>query len=119
MDVTLYPAKLHGSITPPPSKSQAHRLIIGAALGEGSCTIGNVAFSQDILATLGAMEQLGAKWEALSPDTIRIHGMGGKHSCHMPHLDCGESGSTLRFLIPIALAAAGSGVFTEIGRAHV
>ena len=116
MDVMIYPAKLKGTITPPPSKSQAHRLIIGAALGEGSCTIGNVAFSQDILATLGAMEQLGAKWESLSPDTIRVHGMGGKHSCHMPYLDCGESGSTLRFLIPIALAAAGSGVFTGRGR---
>ena len=116
MEVTIYPAKLKGSITPPPSKSQAHRLIIGAALGEGSCTISNVAFSQDILATLGAMEQLGAKWESLTSDTIRIHGMGGKDSCHMPHLDCGESGSTLRFLIPIALAAAGSGEFTGRGR---
>ena len=116
MEVTIYPARLKGSITPPPSKSQAHRLIIGAALGNGSCTIGNVAFSQDILATLGAMEQLGAKWESLTPDTIRIHGMGGKHSCHKPHLDCGESGSTLRFLIPIALAAAGNGEFTGRGR---
>ena len=112
MELTLYPAKLKGSITPPPSKSQAHRLIIGAALGEGSCTIRTVAFSQDILATLGAMEQLGAKWESLTDDTIRISGMGGKSQGALPHLDCGESGSTLRFLIPIALAAAGGGSFT-------
>ena len=116
MDVTLYPAKLNGSITPPPSKSQAHRLIIGAALGKGSCTIQNVAFSQDILATLGAMEQLGAKWESIDDRTIRIHGMGGSFDGAQPFLDCGESGSTLRFLIPIALAAAGGGKFTGRGR---
>ncbi len=116
MDLTIYPAKLHGSITPPPSKSQAHRLIIGAALGEGSCTIENLAFSQDIMATLGAMVQLGAKFESNTPNSIRIHGMGGRFEGQQPSLDCGESGSTLRFLIPIALAAAGGGVFTGRGR---
>lgn len=116
MDVTIYPKKLHGSITSPPSKSQAHRLIIGAALGEGSCTVENIAFSQDIQATLGAMVQLGAKYESDTPHAIRIHGMGGSFQGELPHLDCGESGSTLRFLIPIALAAAGGGVFTGRGR---
>lgn len=116
MDLTLYPTKLHGSITPPPSKSQAHRLIIGAALGEGSCVIENIAFSQDIRATLGAMVQLGAKYESDTSNTIRVHGMGGKFEGELPRLDCGESGSTLRFLIPIALAAAGGGTFTGRGR---
>ena len=116
MDLTIYPAKLHGSITPPPSKSQAHRLIIGAALGEGSCVIENIASSQDIRATLGAMVQLGAKYESDTPNTIRVHGMGGKCEGELPRLDCGESGSTLRFLIPIALAAAGGGTFTGRGR---
>ena len=48
MDLTITPAKLQGSITPPPSKSQAHRLIIAAALGEGESTLSNVACSQDI-----------------------------------------------------------------------
>lgn len=120
MDVTLYPAKLHGSITPPPSKSQAHRLIIAGALSKGDCTVGNVAFSEDILATLDAMTQLGAAWEKLNDTTIRICGIGGgvpiRHADGLPHLDCGESGSTLRFLIPIALAVAGGGVFTGRGR---
>ena len=116
MDLTIYPAKLHGSITPPPSKSQAHRLIIGAALSEGSCTIENIAFSQDIMATIGAMAQLGARFETDSPNAIRVHGMGGDYKGALPHLDCGESGSTLRFLIPIALATAGGGVFTGRGR---
>lgn len=120
MDVTLYPAKLHGTITPPPSKSQAHRLIIAAALSEGECTVGNVAFSEDILATLDAMTQLGASRETVNDNTIRIRGIGGgapiRQSDGLPHLDCGESGSTLRFLIPIALAVAGGGVFTGRGR---
>lgn len=116
MDLTIYPKKLHGSITPPPSKSQAHRLIIGAALGAGSCIIENIAFSQDIMATLDAMVQLGASFESNTPNSIRIHGMGGRFKGELPHLDCGESGSTLRFLIPIALAAAGGGMFTGRGR---
>ena len=52
MNLKLTPTKLKGCITPPPSKSQAHRLIIAAALAEGQCVISNVAFSQDIEATL-------------------------------------------------------------------
>ena len=116
MDLIIHPKKLHGSITPPPSKSQAHRLIIGAALGAGSCIIDNIAFSQDIMATIGAMAQLGAKFETDTPNAVRVHGMGGKFAGALPQIDCGESGSTLRFLIPIALAAANGGVFTGRGR---
>ena len=116
MDLIIHPKKLHGSITPPPSKSQGHRLIIGAALGEGSCNIDNIAFSQDIMATIGAMAQLGAKFETDTPNAVRVHGMGGKFDGALPQIDCGESGSTLRFLIPIALAAANGGVFTGRGR---
>lgn len=116
MDLMIYPKKLHGSITPPPSKSQAHRLLIGAALGAGSCTVENIAFSQDIMATIGAMAELGASFETDTPNAVRVHGMGGRCTAKLPRLDCGESGSTLRFLIPIALAAAGSGVFTGRGR---
>ena len=116
MDLMIYPKKLHGSITPPPSKSQAHRLLIGAALGAGSCTVENIAFSQDIMATIGAMAELGASFETDTPNAVRVHGMGGSCAAKLPRLDCGESGSALRFLIPIALAAAGSGVFTGRGR---
>lgn len=116
MDLIIHPKKLHGSITPPPSKSQAHRLIIGAALGAGSCIIENIAFSQDIMATIGAMVRLGAKFETDTPNAVRVHGMGGKFDGALPRIDCGESGSTLRFLIPIALAAANGGVFTGRGR---
>lgn len=120
MNVTISPRKLRGTITPPPSKSQAHRLIMAAALADGESVISNVAFSQDILATLSCMEQLGAHWEKSGNSTIRVRGISAKkrpcaHDA-LPHFDCGESGSTLRFLIPIALAVAGGGVFTGHGR---
>ena len=98
MNITITPSKLKGSVTPPPSKSQAHRLLIAAALaGEGS-VLHNLEDSQDIRATRQCLTEL-------------------KTNSHiLPHLDCGESGSTLRFLIPLALALRGGGVFTGRGR---
>lgn len=120
MNVIITPTKLKGSITPPPSKSQAHRLIIAAALAQGESVLSNVARSQDIEATLGCMEELGARfsWEG---STLTIEGMGANSMSRLrrmapPRLDCGESGSTLRFLIPVALAVRGGGVFTGHGR---
>ena len=118
MDVRIEPRRLAGAVTPPPSKSMAHRLIIAAALGSGVSTVRNVAMSQDIQATLRCITALGGQWEQPSEDLLTIHGFGGKSpaSGELPLLDCGESGSTLRFFIPIALAAAGGGVFTGRGR---
>ena len=118
MDIRITPAALSGIVAPPPSKSMAHRLIITAALGSGVSTIRNVAFSQDIEATLRCMEALGASWEQTEENNIRVHGIGNPSGAlhPLPHFDCGESGSTLRFLIPIALAVAGGGVFTGRGR---
>ncbi len=115
MDVKITPARLSGAITLPPSKSQAHRLIIAAALAEGESHLSNVALSQDIVATLNCMCALGAQ---AAKDGSLICGLGGRkqHFNHLPQLDCGESGSTLRFLIPVALAVAGGGVFSGHGR---
>ena len=117
--VIIRPRPLRGRVTPPPSKSMAHRMIICAALAEGTSTIENLAFSQDIEATLGCMEALGATWAKVDDSTITITGIGGRPAVEweeLPRFDCGESGSTLRFLIPIALAVAGGGVFTGRGR---
>jgi len=98
VNLVITPAPLKGIVTPPPSKSLAHRLLIAAALaGEGS-VIHNLTDSQDIQATRRCLEALKAPGEGL------------------PRLDCGESGSTLRFLIPVALALRGGGVFTGRGR---
>ena len=99
MTVTITPARLAGPITPPPSKSQGHRVLIAAALaGEGS-VLHNLPDSQDIQATRRCMAALK-----------------DGSTCDLPLLDCGESGSTLRFLIPVALALRGGGRFTGRGR---
>lgn len=115
MTVTITPSALKGSITPPPSKSQAHRLLIAAALAQGESCIHNLSYSQDILATLHCLEQLGAQ-VSREGASVRIRGLSRTAPAQLPHLDCRESGSTLRFLIPVALAAAGGGVFTGAGR---
>ena len=120
MTVTLTPKTLSGSVTPPPSKSQAHRVLIAAALAQGDSHIHNLAPSQDMIATRRCLEELGAGFEEKS-DGLLVHGMGANamsplRRLALPHLDCGESGSTLRFLIPVALAVRGGGIFTGQGR---
>ena len=116
MNVTITPTLLRGTITPPPSKSQAHRLIIAAALSDGVCRLSNVELSQDIQATLRCMRTLNA--DASSDGTV-IRGCNLVDGFEVPPpeiMDCGESGSTLRFLIPVALALQGGGKFTGHGR---
>lgn len=115
MDLAIYPRKLRGTITPPPSKSQAHRAIISAALAHGESLILNLQLSADIHATLNCMRVLGA--DATEHGGI-ITGAGAHcgHFDQLPEFDCCESGSTLRFLIPIALVVAGGGIFRGQGR---
>ena len=102
MNVTITPAKLKGTATPPPSKSQAHRAVLALALSDGSGKLSNLSISQDIQATQDCVAALKSGTPA---------GMDG-----LPLLDCRESGSTLRFLIPVALALRGGGCFTGRGR---
>ncbi len=120
MTVTIHPAPLAGALRVPPSKSQAHRVLIAAALADGESHIRNLAHSQDIDATRRCLTELGAEFEETG-EVLRVRGMGASSMSPMarmahPHLDCGESGSTLRFLIPVALAVRGGGVFTGRGR---
>ena len=79
-----------GAVTVPPSKSYAHRLLIAAYLSGGKATVSNVDLSNDIRATIDCLKAIEAKGT----------------------LDCRESGSTLRFLIPVAIALNGGGRFT-------
>lgn len=117
MDIRITPGPLAGTVTPPPSKSIAHRAILAAALTNGTNTIQNVALSQDIEATLRCITALGGAWER-EGDTLYVSGVWHREwdTAALPHLDCGESGSTLRFLIPIALTLNNGGVFTGRGR---
>lgn len=99
MDIRIIPKKLSGPVIPPPSKSMAHRVVLANMLAGGTGTVSNLNQSQDILATQRCIEALNTT----APGQL-------------PSMDCGESGSTLRFIIPIALAVAGGGTFTGHGR---
>jgi 3-phosphoshikimate 1-carboxyvinyltransferase len=97
--VTVFPSVLEGSIDVPTSKSLTHRALIAAALAKGTSTISNVVFSDDIIATIDALRQIGAKIET-NEDQVIIKGV--RHiKAPQKAVDCKESGSTLRFLIPI------------------
>ncbi len=100
MDVIIKPSKLSGEVVIPPSKSLSHRAIIAASLAKGKSKISNVMFSNDILATISGMEAMGAKITKYD-NYLEIEGSNviRKNS----EIDANESGSTLRFLIPIAL----------------
>ncbi|MEG0648852.1 MAG: 3-phosphoshikimate 1-carboxyvinyltransferase [Oscillospiraceae bacterium] len=91
---------LSGTVKVPPSKSMAHRAILAAGLARGFTRIYNLAYSKDIAVTIGGIRQLGAK---VTPSTgkAEIEGRGGFGTIMHP-IQCGESGSTLRFLIPLA-----------------
>ncbi len=114
----ILPRTLAGTVTPPPSKSQAHRLLIAAALSGGISTLSHVAFSQDIAATRDCLTAMGASFVEQGPGVVEIHGLGWSipQAGPYPIFDCGESGSTLRFLIPLALTVHGGGAFTGRGR---
>ena len=114
MDMTFIPAPLKGSVAAPASKSEAHRRMICAGLTKGTTTLGGFMDSADIAATARCLKALGAQIEE-KDDALTINGYAKKIS-KLPVLDCGESGSTLRFFVPIALAAAGGGVFRMHGR---
>lgn len=102
MTVTITAGKAIGTVTAPPSKSVAHRALICGALTEKS-TVKNIAMSKDIEATLSCLKSLGASVEFVSKDEIVIGGLDLDNIPDDAILNCNESGSTLRFLIPIAL----------------
>lgn len=106
MCVVVSPSKFSGLVNMPPSKSFMHRAIFAAAMCYGNSVLKNVVISDDIIATLGAIENLGANYELVGK-SLRIDGRLNnllKPSKRVIEVDCFESGSTLRFLIPIALA---------------
>ena len=117
-DLKINPSKLKGEVKIPPSKSMAHRAIICAALSDGLCIIENIDYSDDIIATIDAMNSLGAKI-VKHKDHIKVIGVYGsdEKAQETRVIDCNESGSTLRFLVPISLLFRGSSKF--IGRGNL
>ncbi|MCL2674492.1 MAG: 3-phosphoshikimate 1-carboxyvinyltransferase [Defluviitaleaceae bacterium] len=114
--INKFPA---GIVNVPPSKSQTHRAIICALLSYGETRLENIIFSRDIVATLNAAAALGGTWQRVGEDAIVIEGIGGtfqNYSAEPVVINCGESGSTLRFMLPIAAALGIPAIFTGEGR---
>ena len=116
MLVTIRPAPggIGGVIAAPPSKSMAHRAVLCAALAVGRSHITHLEFSKDISATLSAAAQLCAAVDT-GADDATVQGLGHFLPLTAP-VDCCESGSTLRFLIPIASLTGQPVTFTGRGR---
>ena len=103
MKAIFKPFRLKGKINAPPSKSMVHRYLIGAALSKEKCTISGVEYSDDILATIDCLKALGAEIY-IEKDTVIINPENFMKTI-TDALHCRESGSTLRFFIPLALCA--------------
>ena len=102
MDIQITPKKLSGAVTPPASKSQAHRAILASMLAGSHRLDPRLSWSEDLRATERCVTALRGRAPAAADG--------------LPLLDCGESGSTLRFLLPLSLVLRGGGHFTGRGR---
>ena len=113
MKVKILPSKTSGEVSAPPSKSFAHRYLIGSVLSRGKCVIKNIADSDDISATLSCIEQLGGS--VTKDGNILTVIPTNEKQIENAVFDCKESGSTLRFFIPVVLAT-GAKNCTFLGR---
>ncbi len=105
MNEKILPIQKGGEITAPPSKSMAHRALICAALTNDVCTVQGIIPSQDMHATMRALNLLGANItynEATQSATVQgVFANGSVFKAPNMPIDCAESGSTLRFMIPL------------------
>jgi len=109
MNMTIIPGKLSGKISVISSKSLSHRYVIAAGLADGTSEIDNVLDSEDLTATREALSALGVKFEGNKV-------IGGVVRAQRQVIDAHESGSTLRFMIPIAMLQKEKIMFTGSGR---
>ena len=115
MTVDIRPGKAAGTVLAPPSKSVAHRLLICAGLSEGQSVVRNVAFSEDILATLDVLKAMGARIET-SGNTVTVAGCDARRARYPGRISCRESGSTLRFFVPLLALSGTQFLLTGQGR---
>jgi len=117
MKIKIKPSILNGKIEIPPSKSYSHRAVIAAALAEGEkkSKIDNLKFSVDITTTTDIMENWGAKIKRFE-SALEIIGNDGKVVPKDKYVQCNESGSTIRFLIPIGITDENELVFDGKGK---
>ena len=112
MTVTVSGRALNGSTSIIASKSVVHRLLICAALCDTPTVIEGMTYSEDIEATVSCLQ---ASLADITCEGARVTVIPRKKKAVDVLLDCGESGSTLRFLLPI-MAACGGARFTGRGR---
>ena len=115
MNITVNRSIAWGEVKAPPSKSMAHRSLICAALAEGQSVLTGVAFSQDILATIDCIQALGAK-VCIDGDMVTITGVTALAKREDAEFPCRESGSTLRFFLPLSMLSPQSATFYGSGR---
>lgn len=113
MRVTIHPGRLRGHVQAPPSKSHAHRALICAALADGETLLTGAGASKDIEATARCLTALGAS-VAPEGDGLRVRPIDAPRKNAL--LDCGESGSTLRFLLPLCALLDCGATLTGHGR---
>lgn len=114
MDIKISPSVLRGNLSIPASKSCAHRAVICAALADGVSTLSGITMSKDIEATISSMTALGASFE-INGDIVTVKGISGSID-GTAVIDCNESGSTLRFIMPVAAALGVKSIFIGKGR---
>lgn len=115
MRVRIEKSAAAGKVFAPPSKSASHRLLISAALSNGKSTVRGVSDCEDVRATVSCLSALGAKFEKNGSD-FTVYGTDVRLSAPSSPLDCGESGSTLRFILPIASLSGKSVSFVGSNR---
>ena len=102
MKVKIKKGLASGRVDAPPSKSMAHRILICAGLSSGTSIVNGIAESEDILATIDCLNALGARCEKYG-ESIKVTGINFDEVKSDTVLKCRESGSTLRFFVPICM----------------
>lgn len=115
MKVKIEKSTACGKVFAPPSKSMAHRMLIAAALANGESHVEGISSCEDVLATIDCLRELGATIE-YDGDRVTVFGTDPRKSAAKLPLNARESGSTLRFLIPIALLSGNDTSFIGAGR---
>ena len=113
-DIVLKPSYVFGEVSVPSSKSVAHRVLVIAALSGKKIKIKNIDFSNDVYATIDALRQIGTAIEICN-DYVEVDGSSLLKACEV-HIDAKESGSTLRFMIPVATMLESKATFYGSGR---
>ena len=115
MNIKISPSVAQGQVRAPASKSYAHRLLVCAALSQGVSVIENIGTNDDIVATVSCLKEMGAKIDVMGT-TATVEGISFGERKESVSLFCNESGSTLRFLIPLTLLVANEVFFSGAGR---